>query len=1082
MMQRGRLIAIGALLLLSAANGLQAQLFKALPSSNSGVTFRNDITETESMNILADFNLFNGGGVGIGDLDGDGRQDIVFTSTNRGIAMYGNLGRLQFEDRTQASGLVVDDTLINTGVLVADITGDGLLDVLISRRYNPNILFVNNGSGRFHRDTASPLAISMYTTHAAQIDYDRDGDLDLFFVNSGEPRRSGYLNPGRADRLFRNDGGGAYADVTSLCGLSDKGYGLSAAIGDVNDDGWPDIFVSNDFEERDILWINQKNGTFTNKAQQQLPYMSWASMGSDIADVNGDGMLDVVTLDMLPRSNYRRQTQIGGMSIYGPFFDSLQRVQNCFFLNRGNGNFVEIGHLAGISATDWSWCVLAADFDLDGGLDLFVTNGTKRDIGDQDYAYNLRSTGITSLKEASMKMPSSKLPNFLFMSTGGLRFRLASEETDVNRPHVSNGAAYADLDDDGDLDLVVNNTDDEASLLINTTCDGGADDKSSRWVGLQLSTGGNRQGIGARAQVHVSGRTVVREIYGSRGFQSTSDTRILLALGVGESADSVVIDWPDGRRTWHGAMVPGRYHRIEQQPMGTPTIDFFERAQSSPDTSVSRSVRPLFNEVGDSVFPFVHRENAFDDFKRERLLPYRYSKDGPRMTIGDVNRDGLEDVIIGGAKYQPTQCFLQQRGGTFQAASCGLDDMTSAEDVDVLLFDVDNDRDLDLYVVTGGAEFADGDEELADRLYLNNGKGQFMRSAALPDARDAGSCVVAADFDNDNDVDLFVGGRIVPGKFPSGARSVLYRNDKGVLRDVTDQIAKGLSTIGMTSSAVWADIDGDKDPDLVVVGEWMTPSVWRNTKGTFENVTSSVIPAALRGWWQCVRAADIDRDGDQDLLLGNLGLNCRFVPEPGRPIRCRTADVDDNGSLDQFITKDIEGVEVPLRGRQVMIQHMPTMTRTFTTFDSYAKASIDDVLAGRDTTSMSSMLVETFASGVLKNSNGSFAFQPFNDLAQVAPITEMLVDDLDGDGNGDVIIAGNLRTADGEVIGYDGGMGLVLRNQGRGVLKPMTSKESGFVLFGEGRDLGIIRSGPRRLLIATRNSAAARLFALPDGK
>lgn len=1066
---------------LTAASGLQAQMFKALPSSSSGITFRNDITETESMNILADFNLFNGGGVGIGDLDGDGRQDIVFTSTNRGIAMYANLGGLRFEDRTRSSGLAVDDSLINTGVLVADITGDGSLDILISRRYNPNILFVNNGSGRFQRDTASPLAVSMFTTHSAQIDYDRDGDLDLFFVNSGEPRRSGYLNPGRADRLFRNDGAGKYVDVTAEGGLSDKGYGLSAAIGDVNDDGWPDIFVSNDFEERDILWINQKNGTFINRAQQQLPYMSWASMGSDLADINGDGMLDVVTLDMLPRSNYRRQTQLGGMSIYGPFFDSLQRVQNCYFLNRGNGNFVEIGHLAGISATDWSWCVLAADFDLDGGLDLFVTNGTKRDIGDQDYAYNLRSTGITSLKEASMMMPASKLPNFLFMSAGGLRFRMATNEVDVSQPHVSNGAAYADLDNDGDLDLVVNNTDDEASLLINHTCTEGENDSRIRWVGLQVSAAGNPQGIGARVTVFLSGRAVLREVYGSRGFQSTSDTRVVVALGRGERVDSVVVNWPDGKVSRHGNVQSGIYNRINHDFSPSKIIEFFERSQTTQPLA-SDDARPLLTEIADSVFPFVHRENAFDDFKRERLIPYRYSKDGPRMTIGDVNRDGLDDVIVGGAKYQPTQCFLQQRNGTFVATPCGLDDVTAAEDVDLVLFDLDNDRDLDLYVVTGGAEFADGDEELIDRLYINNGKGQFTRSTALPDARDAGSCVVAADFDNDKDIDLFVGGKIVPGKFPAGARSVLYRNDKGILRDVTDQLAKGLSTIGMTSSAAWVDFDGDKHLDLVVVGEWMTPAIWRNTKGTFENVTSSVMPKAMRGLWQCVRAADIDSDGDQDVLLGNLGLNCRFVPEPGRPIRCRTADVDDNGSLDQFITKNIEGVEVPIRGRQAMIQHMPTLTRTFTTFDSYAKASIDDVLAGRDTSSMSSMLVETYASGMLKNTNGAFTFEAFDDLAQVAPITEMLVDDFDGDSDADVVMTGNLRTADGEVIGYDGGMGLVLLNKGRGALQPLSSIESGLVLFGEGRDLGIVRSGSRRLLIATRNSASTRLFGLSNGK
>ncbi|MEN9281908.1 MAG: hypothetical protein RL594_843 [Bacteroidota bacterium] len=1050
---------------------LPGQIFSSVPSARSGITFRNDITESDSLNILADFYMFNGGGAAVGDLDGDGLRDVVFSSTNKGITLYRNAGNLRFEDRTVESGLVVGDTLLNTGVLVADLNGDGLLDVLLSRRYNRNLVFINHGMGTFRRDTTSALAVSMYTTHAVQLDYDRDGDLDVFLVNSGEPRRNGYLNPGKSDMLLRNDGGGTYVDVSASAGILDKGYGLSASVGDFNDDGWPDIFVTNDFEERDKLWMNQRDGSFQDRAAVQLPHMSWASMGSDAADLNDDGMLDVVTLDMLPRDNYRRQTQLGGMSIYGPFFDSLQRIHNCLFLNRGDGAFIDIGHLAGISATDWSWCVLTADYDLDGRMDVYVTNGTKRDLGDQDYAYNLRQRGFKSQLEASVNMPTSRLPNYLFLSDTGLRYRIAGGERDLTDPRISNGAAYADLDDDGDLELLVNNTDDEASLLVNSTNER-AGGSGLGWIGFQLYAGSvNPQGIGSRLVVSTNLRTITREMYTSRGFQSTSDDRVVVGLRNGEVVDSVVVLWTTRQRSTYRNLQPGRYHKLDRS---TAVL------QSQQSLVPARSV---LSAVTDSVLPFVHRENIYDDFKRERLLPYRYSKDGPRLAVGDVDADGREDVIVCGAKYQPTQCFFQKSDGTFVSRACGLNDVIESEDLDVALFDVDGDRDLDLYVVTGGAEFSDGDEELADRLYLNDGKGRFTPSSTFISDRHAGSCIIVADIDRDGDQDVFVGGHIVPGKFPSSARSTLYRNERGQLRDVTDEVAPGLANVGMITSAAWVDIDQDADPDLVVVGEWMAPSIWRNTKGRFENITSATIPQNMRGWWSCVRSMDVDGDGDQDLLLGNIGLNCRFVPEPNNPIRCRTADIDENGSLDQIISLTIEGREVPLRGRQLLTQHIPTLTRSYTTFDSFAKASVADLFIDRDTSSMTTMQVDRYESGMLINTGGQFAFSALPEIAQAAPILEMLPYDVDRDGDLDIVITGNTRTADADVIGYDGGMGLVLRNDRNGNFSSLTARESGFVVYGEGRDLAVVRRrGASDLLIATRNSASARLFALPLGK
>lgn len=670
-----------------------------------------------------------------------------------------------------------------------------------------------------------------------------------------------------------------------------------------------------------------------------------------------------------------------------------------------------------------------------------------------------------------MNMPTSRLPNYLFLSDTGLRYRPAAGEHDLADPRISNGAAFVDLDNDGDLELLVNNTDDEATLLMNRTIER-AGDKPLDWIGFQLRAGAaNPQGIGTRLVVSTNLRSVTRETYTSRGFQSTSDDRIVVGLRNGETVDSVIVHWTDGQRSIYRNLQPGRYHDLNRS-----TSTFL------PERSGERA-RPILSAIVDSTLPFVHRENTYDDFKRERLIPYRYSKDGPRMAVGDVDADGREDVIVCGAKYQPTQCFFQKNDGTFVSRACGLNDVIESEDVDVVLFDVDGDRDLDLYVVTGGAEFSDGDDELADRLYVNDGKGQFSPSSTFVSDRSAGSCVVVADIDRDGDQDVFVGGHIVPGKFPTSARSTLYRNDRGRLRDVTDEQAPGLANVGMVTSATWVDIDQDADLDLVIVGEWMSPSIWRNTKGRFDNVSAALLPHNIRGWWSCVRSMDVDGDGDQDLLLGNIGLNCRFVPEPNNPIRCRTADIDENGSLDQILSLSIEGREVPLRGRQLLTQHIPTLTRSYTTFDSFAKASVADLFIDRDTSSMTTMQADMFESGILVNAGGRFTFSALPELAQAAPIIEMLPFDIDRDGDLDILITGNTRTADADVIGYDGGMGLVLRNDKAGNFTPLTARESGFVVYGEGRDLAIVRRrGAADLLIATRNSASARLFALPLGK
>ncbi len=1073
-----RFYILAALLIVSTQ--LWGQAFQRLAADATGVDFRNDIRESDSVNILTDFYLFNGGGVGVGDVDNDGLLDVVFTSTQRGIALYRNLGDLKFQNVSATSNVVIQDSSQNSGVLVADLNGDGLLDIYVSRRYRKNRVFINQGRGVFRDETeTSPLGVHAYTTQAIQIDYDRDGDLDLFLVNSGEPRRRGYLNPGVSDMLMRNDGSGRYTDVAKDVGITDRGYGLSASVGDFNDDGWPDIYVANDFEERDKLWFNRGTGTFGELASQRLPNMSWASMGSDVADINSDGLMDVVTVDMLPRDNYRRQTQLGGMSIYGPFFDSLQRVHNTLQLNRGGGTFINIGYLAGMAATDWSWSILAQDFNLDADVDLFVTNGMKRDLGDQDFAYNFLSNPAAYKQDVYKLMPSTRLQNVYFENKGAdaqfIRFDERQPEIGLDDYVISNGAAYADLDNDGDMDLVVNNTDTLAFMYRNLAADQG----QRAWCGLELrGPASNPQGIGSDVRWYLSangiGRQVSQECYTARGFQSCSDSRLVIGLIPGERVDSIVVQWSDATVAVLREPVSKQYHLLEYAKTDSEAA---KRSAAAPDHSRA----PILPHMPDSIIPYRHRENAYDDFKRERLAPYRFSKDGPAVAVGDVSGDKLPDLITAGAKYQPTQCFLQQADGAFVQRSCGIDDVPESEDIDLALVDIDNDKDLDLIVVTGGSEFDPEDTELFDRVYLNDGRGNFMRIEDQLATAVAGSCIATADVDADGDVDLFIGGRVVPGQFPLLAPSTLYINVKGRFVDATDSLAPGLRMAGMTTSAEWVDIDNDRDKDLVVVGEWMAPRVWKNTRGRFTEVTSTLGLDSLQGWWAVVRSADIDGDGDQDLLLGNNGTNCLFVPTPESPLRCFAADFDDNGSIDPIVCRYVDGILVPTRGRATLIAHMPTMTRKFTTYAGFARITIADLLTSEQQASATQLVARTFQSGVLRNMSGTFVFEPFPDIAQAAPIKDMLPIDIDDDNDLDIIAVGNTRTADGDNIGYDGGMGLVLRNNGAGRFSPLTASESGIDVHRESRRVvRIPRPGHRSLIGVTTNSSSMILFAGPS--
>lgn len=1062
---RARHIVLMILIIVACSSVAWAQRFIRLEPTTTGVVFANHIVESDTFNIYNDIYAYNGGGVAVGDINADGLPDLFFTGTFGQSTLYLNRGNFQFDDITESAGIRLPG--ICNGVLMADLSGDGLVDIYVCRRHAPNMYYVNNGDNTFtERGVAAGIAINRNSTQAAAVDVDRDGDLDLFIVNNGEARRFGYVNPGENDLLLRNDGDNHFTDVTALSGIKDKGYGLSASIGDLNNDGWPDIYVANDFEERDMLYMNDGQGLFVEETMKHLPYMSQFSMGSDIADVNNDGLLDILTVDMLPESHARRMTQVGGMSKYGPFFDSAQRIHNTLQLNRGNGRFTDVAYLAGIAATDWSWSVLCADFDNDGLTDIFISNGTKRDLGDQDVSYHVASDRDIK-NDAYKQIPTTRLRNYYFANTGTLQFDSRAASVGLGDSVITNGAAYADLDGDGDMDLVLNNTDTVAFIYRNQTIEDGPEGHAFLRVQLQGNKL-NKAALGARVDLYAGTLHLVREVQAARGYLSSVDPTLHFGLGAARSVDSMVIRWPDG------------YVNVLKEL--AVNIDITVVQNSTQRWIAPAPPVPIFQEIAKTSIPFKHRENFYDDFKRERLLPSKFSIDGPGLAVGDVNGDGLEDVVLTGAKYSATQLFLQTAAQQFVRDSlCGLEDVTEAEDVSVALFDIDGDKDLDVLVVTGGNEFDVEDEELRDRLYLNNGKGVFtLVKDGVPTGLQSGCKVVLGDIDGDKDLDVFIGGRVIPGEFPTVPKSFLLRNDKGKLVDVTQILAPDLATMGMISHASFSDYDKDGDADLFVVGMWMSPRLFQNNKGSFKDVSKAAGLEGHEGWYNCVASADIDADGDIDYVVGNLGANSFYVDRKNNPIDIVYADFDENGSVDPIMSYMPNGVRMPARGKQVIQGHMPVLTRSYPLFRDYAAATTDDILSKTSVRPVDTLYVRSFASTIVRNNGAAgFSFEPLPEMAQLSPVMAILPMDVNADGAIDLVLAGNFLGAEGEIIGYDAGIGNVLLNDGTGHFTDVRTDSSGFTVPGDARNIAAIPWGSSQtLVIVARNNHRPRLFVI----
>lgn len=1088
-----------------AADG---HLFTKLPAAYTGVRFENHLTETRDFNVFTYRNFYNGGGVAAADLNGDGLPDLVLTANGTGPRVYLNRGAFRFRDVTEQTAITFKGAgAWVTGVTIADVNGDGLLDVYLCHAGNgtpeqrANALWINQGVGpdsipRF-REMAEQYGVADkgYSTQAVFFDYDRDGKLDLFVLNNSPRPVVSFSSTNTRDvrneygghRLYHNEGG-RFVDVSQQAGIfgSEIALGLGVVATDVNRDGWPDLYVSNDFFEQDYLYINNHDGSFTESIAREMPSISFFSMGLDIADVNNDGWPDVYTTDMFPEDDER----VKKTSAFDLWEVYQQRVKNNFHhqfmrnmlqLNNGNGTFSDIGQLANVARTDWSWSALIADLDLDGYKDIFVTNGIMRDVTSQDYiAYlgngqTMRAT-TRGKRVDYMKligaMSSTKLPNYAFHNNGNLTFTNESASWGLDTPSFSSGAAYVDLDGDGALDLVVNNVNDTAFVYRNNAR---ALPKRPHYLQVKLEgEGANRFAIGAKVTLDAGGKTQYQELEPTRGFQSSSDYVLTFGLGARDSVRSVKVEWPDGG---------GRVSELSNVAADRALTVKQSEAARAP-ASAREPTRPtLLTDVTNKTrLDFVHRENDFVDFEREPLMPKLVSTEGPTMAVADVNGDGLDDIYIGGAKGQAGKLFVQQRDGRFISTSekeFAKDSIS--EDVGAVFFDADGDGHPDLYVVSGGNEFSEGAPALQDRLYLNDGRGSFRKAEggrALPIEANSGSRAAAADYDGDGHIDLFVGGRVVPWRYGMDPSSMLLHNDgHGHFTDVTDQVAPGLRHVGMVTDAVWRDIDADGRPDLIVVGEWMPITIFRNApSGRLEKLNVRGLEKS-NGWWNRIITGDFTGHGRVDFIVGNAGLNGRLEASETQPTSMYVGDLARTGFVEQIVTTYTGGVSYPIEMRDELIRSIPGVAQRLPTYSSYAGKKITDILSPAELSGAVTKNVYTFASSLVRNNgDGSFTLVPLPTEAQFAPVYGILASDVDGDGHEDLLLGGNFYGLQPEIGPMRSGMGLALRGDGQGGFTPMVPTRSGFVVPGQTRDIQRVRTAHGDVYVVARNNDRPLVF------
>lgn len=1115
-------------------------LFQALDSTQTGVSFINQLVPSEKLNILDYLYFYNGGGVSAGDINNDGLTDLYFVSNQGKNKLYLNKGNFKFEDITAKAG-VEGFSDWQTGSTMADVNGDGFLDIYVCAVGNfrglegSNELYINNQNGTFTEKAADyGLDFTGFSTQAAFFDYDHDGDLDCYLLNHAVHTSRSYdrvtarnlRHNESGDYLYRNmlveqRGKGEeikapsqpsaltplpraqrFVNVSEKAGIfgAAMGYGLGISVADINNDGWEDLYISNDFHEDDYYYINNQNGSFTESVRKAFQHTSRFSMGNDVADVNNDGFMDVMTLDMYPEDEVVEKSSLGEdpLDIYYyklAYGYMNQYSRNCLQLNVSGKKFMDIGAMSGVAATDWSWSPLLADYDNDGIKDLFVANGIVHRPNNLDYVKfaaddSLRYAMETSrsLDERATKlMPEGKVHNYLYRGTPSLRFEDKSTAWGFDAPNFSNGAAYADLDNDGDLDLITNNIDDPAGLYRN---DVNAIFPNHNHLTVRLKgSAPNSFGVGGKVILKYKDTTgalvqQVQQLMPTRGFESSVAPELLFGLGQRNIVDSLIVIWPNQQM------------EVRTNVKAKQLITLKQTDAKLDGTAYRYTVlttQPLFTNVtGTDSIPYKHRENKeYFDFVREPLMPFEVSTEGPHLAVGDVNGDGLEDLYVGGAKWQAGSLLIQQPSGQFKPSvqQAFITDSTY-EDVDAAFFDADGDKDLDLYVVSGGNEFYAKMTEQFDRLYLNDGKGTFSRAVnALPPMYDNKSCVRPYDIDRDGDLDLFVGGRVVGFGYGKSPNSYLLINDgKGHFSDQTESRSSGLRKAGMITDAVWADYDGDKDLDLILAGDWMPVRIFTNNGGKFEeskSITANETP--LSGFYQRIIAADFDRDGDIDLMAGNLGTNTKFRKTPDSQLKMWVKDVDNNQSAEQIIaysrTNPGGNTEwYPLAFKDELGKQMPgIINKRFTDYVSFAGKPLSEVVRDDELKGAEERTVNQFASVYLENQgshNGvpKFAVHELPMLAQVSKLFALLPIDIDHDGDLDVLGGGNFYGVSTYQGRYDANYGLVLRNDGKNQFTVLSPVDCGFLLNGEIRDIRPVRTVRGPLIVVTRNKASLQLF------
>ncbi len=1063
--------------------------FESLPSEYTGIDFNNLLDINVLKSPLEYINVYNGGGVAIGDINNDELPDIFFTSNLGENKLYLNKGNLQFEDISTSSGISLFKEW-STGVSMVDINNDGFLDIYICRAYHEdpikrkNLLFVNNGDLTFSEQAAQyGIDDAGYSISAVFLDYDKDGNVDLFVGNHPLDRFKSFgqnlhdwNNPTMewTSNMFHNNGDGSFSNVTKEAGFLSYGWTLGVIASDLNNDGWTDLFVAVDHTEPDRYYLNNGDGTFSEVSDSKMKHMSHSSMGVDAADINNDGLLDLAVVEMLATNNFNEKTKMASMNIerFWAFVDvgyHYQYMRNMLHLNAGDGEFSEIGQLAGIHRTNWSWASLLADFDNDGWKDFFVTNGYLREYLDKDnmnrYLSSIKDGNQSSESKQSlvsdfvMRAPTNKIENNFFVNNGDLTFTEKGPESGLNFLGFSSGAAYADLDNDGDLDLVVSNTNDPASVYKNMDREEGG----NNFLRVRFVHPKSICPLGTKVTLKSKEGIQYQELTYTRGYQSSVEGILHFGVGRADKVDEVVIEWLDGKQQ--------SLSKVDVNQV--ISVDYKDAKNNSGH---NEEIATLFiettNEIGIAV---EHKEIIFDDYKVQVLLPHKMSQFGPFISKADINQDGLEDFYLGGAKGQSGSIYIQLKDGRFELAdiSSFASDI-AAEDMGSAFFDANNDGKPDLYVASGSNEFKPGSSLYGDRLYINVGNGKLQKvKNAIPDINTSSSCVKPFDFDNDGDMDLFVGGRQMPGNYPSPVSSVLLENTNGFFKDVTATIAPGLQNLGMVTDAVWTDFNGDGTFDLLITGEWMPLTVFTQIAGKFENTTSDFGLEHSVGWWNRIAAGDIDNDGDMDYIAGNLGTNYKYKASPEKPFHVYAADFDNNNTFDIALGYFLEGdVLYPVRGKQCSSEQCPGIAEKFHTYEEYGKASIGEVYGEKLNDALHYEAMNFHSCVLLNMGGGQMQIMPLPNEAQIAPINAIVLQDFDGDSKLDLLIAGNLYVSEVETGRADAGRGLYLKGKGDGTFHPASFARSGLRLTGDVKDIVELKNGSggqKRFLVGNNN-------------